>query len=378
MNEFADLHDDLRAVARDLLGTTSDTVATTSDAAEGPTDWARMADAGWLGLEVPEALDGSGATFAETAVVAEEMGRAVTTSSYLGTAGLGVAALKSVVGSEARDSLLRGAAAGSVRLAVALAPSGDDPLADPPFRIESSGGSILLSGRAAFVVDATEADQLLLLAIDAAGDPALVNIDVGAVDSSAIDVGAVEVIDQPVLDATRRFGVVVTDRVPISEQSVWTFDSEAPGIAAQRLADRGAVAVACDSFGLGAAMIDATVVYVAARHQFDRPIGSFQAVKHACADMAVQQAIGRELLSAAVEAVATNEPDAWVAVARAKSFVCAAAVDIVGSAMQLHGGIGYTWESGIHRHLKRAVLNRTFFGSPVAHRRRLFASIGTR
>jgi alkylation response protein AidB-like acyl-CoA dehydrogenase len=118
-------------------------------------------------------------------------------------------------------------------------------------------------------------------------------------------------------------------------------------------------------------MLDATVAYAKVREQFDQPIGSFQAVKHQCADMLVQLTVGRELLTLAVEAVVAGSPDAGVAAARAKSFLGQAAVDVVGTAMQLHGGIGYTWESGVHVYLKRATLNRSWFGSPAAHRRRL-------
>ena len=118
-------------------------------------------------------------------------------------------------------------------------------------------------------------------------------------------------------------------------------------------------------------MLEATVAYAGVRQQFGRPIGSFQAVKHACADMLVQVAVGRELVAAAVAGLAAGEPDAARTVSMAKAYVGAAAVDVVGKAMQLHGGIGYTWESGIHVYLKRAALNRSLFGSPGAHRRRV-------
>jgi alkylation response protein AidB-like acyl-CoA dehydrogenase len=249
-------------------------------------------------------------------------------------------------------------------LAVALGPGGDALDADPPFRVGSgSGGSRRLDGSAEFVIDAPVADRILLLA-DTPDGPAVV----------AVDPASVEVTDQPVLDETRRFGIVAARDVALDEGSIWPVQGEA-ATELRRLADRAAVAVACDSLGLAAAMLDATVDYVGVRRQFDRPIGSFQAVKHACADMFVQLAVGRELLVAAVEAVVTPGPGSSVAVSRAKSFVCAAAVDVVGSAMQLHGGIGYTWESGVHVYLKRAVLNRALFGSPAAHRRRLAASI---
>ena len=139
----------------------------------------------------------------------------------------------------------------------------------------------------------------------------------------------------------------------------------------RRLHDRAAVAIACDSLGLGEAMLAATVDYAKVRHQFGRPIGSFQAVKHACADMLVQIAVSRQLVAAAVEAVAEDRPELDVRPSMAKSYACSAAVDVAGKAMQLHGGIGYTWESGIHVYLKRATLNRSLFGSPAAHRKRL-------
>ena len=137
--------------------------------------------------------------------------------------------------------------------------------------------------------------------------------------------------------------------------------------------NRSAVLIACDSLGVAEAMLAATVDYASVRHQFGRPIGSFQAVKHACADMLVQLAVARQLVSAAVDSLATGD-DAGIASSMAKSYACTAAVDVAGKAMQLHGGIGYTWESGVHVYLKRAMLNRSLYGSPAWHRKRLAAS----
>jgi alkylation response protein AidB-like acyl-CoA dehydrogenase len=155
--------------------------------------------------------------------------------------------------------------------------------------------------------------------------------------------------------------------VAVSE--LWRFDGD-PAVQVRRLADRAAVAVACDSLGLADAMLAATVSYAKVRTQFGRPIGSFQAVKHACADMLVRVCVARQLVTAAVEAL-SDTGDGSAAASMAKSYACAAAVDVAGKAMQLHGGIGYTWESGIHTYLKRAAFNRSLFGSPSAHRRRL-------
>jgi alkylation response protein AidB-like acyl-CoA dehydrogenase len=168
---------------------------------------------------------------------------------------------------------------------------------------------------------------------------------------------------------------VNADAAPVNPDAVWRFRADGrDGVAS--LLDRGALAVACDCLGVCEAMLDATVAYAGRRRQFGRAIGSFQAVKHACADMLVQITIGRELLALAVEALATQETQAWVDVSRAKSFLGALAVEASGKAMQLHGGFGYTWDAGVHAYLKRAVLDRALFGSPAAHRARLATRYG--
>ena len=309
--EFAEFHDELRSVAGDLL------------AKDRAIDWSSLVDAGWVGLEVPEEFGGAGATFAEVAVICEEMGRAASANSYLGSAVLAVSTLKALQPSETRDRLLADVASGAVRLAVALEP--------------------------AFVPDAEGADRILVIANGGVAEP------------------AVTVTPQPVLDETRRLASVTAAG---DAAGVLRFDGD-PDAVVRRLLDRAAVAVACDSLGLCQAMLSATVGYAKVRQQFGRPIGSFQAVKHACADMLISVAVSRQLVQAAVQAIAEDRAGAGVAAAMAKSYVSSAAVDVAGKAMQLHGGIGYTWESGIHVYLKRAALNRSLFGSPADHRREL-------
>lgn len=309
--EFSEFHDELRSVAGDLL------------AKDRAVDWPSLVDAGWVGLEVPEQFGGAGATFAEVAVICEEMGRAAGTNSYLGSAVLAVGTLKALQPSETRDGLLSDVASGAVRIAVAFGPE--------------------------FVPDAEGADRVLVVADGGVAEP------------------AVTVTPRPVLDETRRLATVTADD-DTAEVLPFAGDPEA---AVRGLLDRGAVALACDSLGVSEAMLSATVAYAKVRQQFGRPIGSFQAVQHACADMLVSISVSRQLVGAAVQAIAEERPDAGVAAAMAKSHACSAAVDIAGKAMQLHGGIGYTWESGIHVYLKRAALNRSLFGSPAAHRKLL-------
>ncbi len=329
----------------------------------GSADWSRMAEAGWLGLEVAEDLGGSGVTFAEVAVILQELGRAGASSPYVGTVALGVGTLQSLDAPDASERL-REVAAGRLRLAAVL-PAGDST--SLPFRLERDGRAARLHGAAGFVPDAAAAEQLLVAAVDPEGVPVIV--------LARPDQPGVQVSDQPVVDATRQFAAVTAEAAPVNPDDVWHFRGD-PVTSMRSVLDRGALAVACDCLGVAEAMLDATVAYAGVRQQFGRFIGSFQAVKHACADMLVQITIGRELLAAAVRAEAAQDPDAWVAVSMAKSFLGGLAVDVAGGAMQLHGGYGYTWESGIHAYLKRAVLNRALFGSPAAHRARLATRYG--
>jgi alkylation response protein AidB-like acyl-CoA dehydrogenase len=348
-DELEQAQAELRTVARALL------------AKSGPRpDWPRLAGAGWPGLEIPPEAGGAGATFAEVAVIATELGRAAAISPFLGTAVLGAGLLSRATPASGRDELLRDIAAGRSQVAVAMA-TGDAAVAGDvaPFRLRRDHGRLILHGRAEFVPDAATADHILVLARDCGGQPVIVRVDAGRLQA----------VPQPVVDETRELAVVTAGDVLV-EADPWQFAGD-PGAELTALADRAALAVACDSLGVSEAMLAATVTYVGQRYQFGRPIGSFQAVKHACADMLVQVSITGELVSEAASAVAASAPGAAAAVSMAKSYASTAAVAVAGQAIQLHGGIGYTWEAGLHAFLKRATLNRSLFGSPAAHRRRL-------
>jgi alkylation response protein AidB-like acyl-CoA dehydrogenase len=372
--EPAEVREELRAVARDLLGKGG-------PAAEP--GWAQLAASGWCGLEVPGEFDGADATFAEAAVIAEELGRAAARTPYLGAIVLGVGTLLAAAPAGERDALLAQAAAGE-EVPVALVTDG------APFRlaVQRNGGEErnVLHGYAPFLPDAAAASRLLILAYRTGADGADGAEAAGArpADEPVLvvlrpDSPGLSVTAQPVLDETRSLAEVAADDVTVPAAAIWRFAGD-PHAAVRRLLDRAAVALACDSLGIAEAMLDATVSYAKVRHQFGRPIGSFQAVKHACADMLVQVTVARQLAATAVAALA-GAPQArqvpgardasGAAAAMAKSYACAAAVEVAGKAMQLHGGLGYARESGVHAYLKRAALNRDLFGSPAAHRAQL-------
>jgi alkylation response protein AidB-like acyl-CoA dehydrogenase len=352
--ETDEIRDELRAVVRTVLAKAGPAAALERRV---------LAECGWLELEVPEALTGPGATFGETAVVLEELGRSAAATAYLGGV-LGVGTLTLLAPGPQRDALLREvAASGALPVAALVDAEVDDLDADLPFRLErTTAGGWRVSGRAGFVPDAAGADRLLLLARDPRGVPVAVSLPPGG--------PGLRVAAQPVLDATRSLAVVRAEGAEVADDAVLRFGGD-PRQAVARLRDRAALALACDSLGLSEAMLEATVAYAGTREQFGRPIGSFQAVKHACADMLVRVRVARQLVGEAVRYLADGHPDASARTSMAKSYACAAAVDVVGTAMQLHGGMGYTWESGIHVYLKRATLNRSLFGSPAAHRQRL-------
>ena len=333
-DDFTEFHDELRAVAGDLL------------AKDREPGWQELVDAGWVGIEVPDDLGGAGASFAETAILLDQIGRAAGATGYLGNGVLTVGAWAATAGPDS-EALLGQVARGEHRMAVAFG----------EFALDGSR----LSGHAEFVPDAVGTDHLLVVAGSATGT------GLALVPSREL---TVEV--QPVLDETRRLATVTADAAPVATVLGFAHDR---GVAA--LLDRAAVAIACDSLGVAEQMLTATVDYVRVRHQFGRPIGSFQAVKHACADMLVHIEVSRRLVADAVALVAAGG-DTEIAAAMAKAHATSTAVTVAGKAMQLHGGIGYTWESGIHAYLKRAALNRSLFGSPAAHRKKLAQRYSTR
>lgn len=355
--DFSEYHDDLRTTVRRVIGRPPSALGVLDPPL---LDWKALADAGLLGLSVPEAFGGSGATFTEIGVVLDEVGRAPAIGPILGSAVLATSALLLADPGPGRDELLRGLVEGTITAALVLDACCAE-CAGPTSSFVRGAGSGELRGRAEMVVDAPLADRLLCVA-EQGTETVLVSTERSA--------HGLVVETRPLVDATRRVGTVCAEGVRTGP--AWTL----PPVALGRLEDLAAIAVACDSLGLMSVMLDATVAYAKERHQFGRPIGAFQAVKHACADMFVASEMSRSLVREALAALSDDVPadERRAAVARAKSYVGKAAVDVCGKAVQLHGGLGYAWESGIHAYLKRATLNRSLFGSPADHRRRLMSA----
>jgi alkylation response protein AidB-like acyl-CoA dehydrogenase len=358
---YGETETELRAAVRSLLEDRARPAAVLARTETGETYdtglWhALAADLGCAGLLISESSGGAGATYREAAVVAEEIGRSVASVPYLGSA---VVATTAAVVAGA-DELLAGLAVGAATAALAV-PFAAAPGAVPAatvrvgaLRDSDPAGTHRLSGTLAGLVDALPADVLL---VPADGVP------FGLYVVSAADPG---VTRTPVvsLDMTRQLCDLTLD------------GAAARQIAAGQGAERavlaalaaGAAMLASEQLGLAERCVEMTVAYLKERRQFARPVGSFQALKHRLADLWVGVTQARAAARYAAACLAAGDPDAPVAVALAKAACSDIAVKASQESVQLHGGIGFTWEHPAHLYLKRAKTASIGFGTPDRHR----------
>jgi alkylation response protein AidB-like acyl-CoA dehydrogenase len=323
--------------------------------------WQSLAEQGWTGLTVPEGQGGLGLGLVEMAAVAEEMGRACLPGAFLST--LFAAALVERAGSEEqRAKYLEPIAAGELKATVALLEEGASWDAGA-VKLEASrdGGRFTLNGRKLFVPDAGVADVLVCVARD--GDSlALLPIESGT--------EGLTVIPMPSMDATRKLYEVVFEGVTLAEGDALGADGDARG--ALQGALEVATAVLCAEMVGGMQwVLDTTVEYAKTRQQFGRPIGSFQAVQHMCADMLLLTESARSAAYYAAWALTENDPAARAAVSVAKAYCSDAYREVANRGVQVHGGIGFTWEHDLQLYYKRSKSSETLFGDATFHRERI-------
>jgi alkylation response protein AidB-like acyl-CoA dehydrogenase len=325
---------------------------------------ALAADVGCAGLLIPERNGGAGASYREAAVVAEESGRAVAPVPYLGSAVVATTALLAA----GDDQLLTALAEGAVTVALAV-PFVSAPRLSPkatvrlgvPGAAGGADGGYRLSGTVTGVADALPADVLL---VPADGVP----YGLYAVKTADLGVSVVPVVS---LDMTRQLTDLTLEDVPGRRV--------ASGEVAKRAVDAalaaGAGVLASELLGTAERCLEITVAYLKERRQFARPIGSFQALKHRVADLWVGVTQARAAARYAAACLAAGDPDAPVAVALAKSACSDIAVRAAEECVQLHGGIGFTWEHPAHLYLKRAKSSSMGFGTADRHRASLAALV---
>jgi alkylation response protein AidB-like acyl-CoA dehydrogenase len=341
---YSDDENDLRSAVRALLDDQAPWAAvlarTEGDEPYDPKLWRALAtELGCAGLAVPEDHGGAGASWREAAVVAEELGRAVAPVPYLGSAVIATAALLA-----ARDLDLLGELASGARTAVLAVPFATPPDAPYPATVTAEGDA--LTGTVRGVADGLPADVLL---VPAGGR-------LYAVD--AADVSRVPVVS---LDMTRRLCDLEFTGAPARPV--------ASGEAAVRAGLlTGAALLASEQLGLAERCLEITVEYLKTRRQFGRPIGSFQGLKHRLADLWVAITQARAVARYAAACASDADPDTAVAVAVAQAHCSAVAVRAAEECVQMHGGIGFTWEHPAHLYLKRAKSAAIALGTPDRHR----------
>jgi alkylation response protein AidB-like acyl-CoA dehydrogenase len=327
--------------------------------------WAQMADQlGLPGIVVPAAYGGAGYGPVELGIVLEEMGRVLVVAPYFATVALVGQALATSGDQEAQQRWLPGIADGSLTATIAVAEtSGSWDLAEITASAALAGDQWTLSGTKLFVVDGYTADLLLVVARAPDG------LGVFGVER---DAAGVERARLETLDLTRELASVSLHGTPAvrvgagQDATAWL----------SRVSDLGLAALAAEQIGGAAQCLSLSVEYAKVREQFGRPIGSFQAIKHKCANMLLEVESGRSAVNYANAALAEGQPDASIAATLAYVYCSRAFTQAAKECIQIHGGIGYTWEHDAHLYLRRAKSSELLFGPLARQRLRLAEMIG--
>jgi alkylation response protein AidB-like acyl-CoA dehydrogenase len=328
--------------------------------------WTQMAEQlGLQGLAIPEAFGGSGYSYVELIVVLEEMGRALLCAPYFSSVAL-AANLLLVSGDEgAKSRYLPGIAGGTTLATVALAEASGrwDEEGITLAASGSGGGTWTLTGEKLYVLDGHVADLILVAARTQAG------VAVFAVDNGA---SGLTVTPLSTMDQTRKQARLSFESTPAS-----LVGGEAAGWAPiSKMLDLAAVALAAEQVGGAQRVLEMAVEYAKVRVQFGRPIGSFQAIKHKCADMLLEVESAKSAAYYAGWAAAENNDELPVVASLAKSYCSEAYFHAAAENIQIHGGIGFTWEHPAHLYFKRAKSSELLFGDPTYHRELLAQRIG--
>jgi alkylation response protein AidB-like acyl-CoA dehydrogenase len=367
---FTDEHEELRATVRSFLEEKSDEAAVraqmTTDRGYDEAVWQQLAgEMGLAGLVLPEEYGGAGYSYVELLIVMEEMGRALLCAPYLGTAVFATNALLACADDMTKKEVLTAIAAGETTATVAHAePNGRWDLAGIEMQAEKQGDGYALSGTKSWVLDGHTADVLLVVARAADGAGlSLFRVDPGAAGVSRTLV--------PSLDLTRKLATVEFSGAPATLVS-----SGDQTEALDRVLALTVAALAAEQVGGAQRCLETSVEFAKSRLQFGRPIGSYQAIKHKCADMLVETEFAKSAAYAACFAAAGDEPDLQESAAIAKSYCSEAYYHAAAENIQIHGGMGFTWELPCHLYFKRAKASELLFGDAAHHREVLAKLVG--
>ena len=368
---FTDEQELLRSSAREFLAaqctpsTVREVVESGADAASARRLWEKMAKLGWMGLGIDESLGGHGLGLLDVAILSEEMGRALAPVPWFSSVALFGEAVHTTGTREQRAQWLPRIAGGELTGTVALLEPdgilGPDALSSTA---TATDDGYVLCGTKAFVPDLMAAGAVVVTA-RLEGQPALF----------VVDRDGVETIEEPTLDPTRRLGTLRLDSITVGADRL--LGGEPCGWdAIEKIADRASAVLCAEMCGGAQKALDMAVEYARVRQQFGRPIGSFQGVSHRCADMLLSIEGARSLTYYAAWCCDQDLASAPVAVSSAKAWAGDTYRSATAQSIQIHGGIGFTWEADIHLWYRRAYWTAAFLGDSVYHRERVAKLIG--
>jgi alkylation response protein AidB-like acyl-CoA dehydrogenase len=362
----------LRATARKFFDNecTSDFVRARMAEDAGFTEdfWTKLAEQGWLGLIYPEQYGGAGLGVVDLTVLMEEMGRSVMPGPFFSTVLLGGLSLLEA-GSEAqKKEWLTKIAEGQARVTLAWTePSARWDAAGVTTTAKASGGGFTLSGTKLFVPDAHVAHALVVVARTSESQNAEHGVSLFVVPTNA---RGVSVTLLPTMDQTRKLCEVKLDDVAVPASALLG-QKDGGWTPLARVIQRATVALCAEMCGGAQKVLDMTAEYAKIRIAFGKPIGSYQGVKHKAADMLVDVENAKSLSYYAAWAVDENVPEAALAASMAKAYASDAFRKVAGAGIQLHGGIGFTWEHDLHLYFKRAKSSEFTFGDATYHREKV-------
>jgi alkylation response protein AidB-like acyl-CoA dehydrogenase len=332
-----------------------------------PDLWREIAEQGWQAMHIPEAYGGAGFSYLELVILMEEMGRALFPAPFFSTVVLGANTLLVAGSEEQKADLLPAIAAGEHLAALAqVEESGRWDEEGITLPAKADGDDYVLTGTKLYVVDGHVADTLVVAARTDAG----VSLFLVPGDAAGVNRRRLETMDM----TRKQAEVDLTDvRVPASamiggDGSGWETLS--------KVLDLAAVALAAEQVGGAQKTLEMSVEYAKVRVQFGRPIGSFQAIKHKCADMLVQTESAKSAAYYAGWAASEDNEELPVVAPLAKSFCSEAYFHCAAENIQIHGGIGFTWEHDAHLYFKRAKSSELMLGEPSYHRAILADRLG--
>jgi alkylation response protein AidB-like acyl-CoA dehydrogenase len=338
-----------------------------------PEFWTQLAEQGWLGINFSEEDGGSGLGLVDLVVLMEEMGRAVMPGPYLATALLGGAALHEAGAPAQRREYLPAIIEGRLKATLAaIEPNARWDASGVMMNAQPTRGGFSLSGTKLFVPDAHLADVIVVAARTRDGSTMEDGVSLFLVPKDAT---GLTVVLMPSIDETRKLCEVHFDNVALT-QAALLGELHAGWPILARVYDGASVALAAEMCGGAQRVLEMTVDYAKLRVAFGKPIGSYQGVKHKCADMLVEVENAKSLTYYAAWAIDQGSPDAPLAVSMAKACASDASRRVSNAGIQLHGGIGMTWEHDLHLYMKRAKASEVAFGDATWHRERVAALIG--